>query len=212
MKSVLQLQRAFKSIGGASILEDTGLSVFEGGFHSIIGGTGAGKSTLMKILAGLEHPDKGELSFSGHRSDIFFIHDSYDLLFPMNLLEMIKTYRYIYPFWCNDIFNHLRRERKFSIRKNFQELSDTHKKQFLLIMALATKSKLILVDDFSSAMDSECQEYFLKELKLYTARGGAVVVTGRDSTMIERPGNYLFTLENKKILEKKESGLERLVA
>ncbi|MBI4898507.1 MAG: ATP-binding cassette domain-containing protein [Actinobacteria bacterium] len=50
-------------------LSDVSLSVSMGQFVAVLGGRGAGKSTLMRIAAGLERPDSGHVSIDGRRID-----------------------------------------------------------------------------------------------------------------------------------------------
>src|ERR1700677_562640 len=49
----------------APVLRDFDLSVIQGEVHALVGATGAGKSTLAHILAGLLRPDSGKITFLG---------------------------------------------------------------------------------------------------------------------------------------------------
>lgn len=54
-----------KSFGGAQALKGVGLSIEPGEVHGLVGANGAGKSTFIKILAGLVRPDSGEIRLNG---------------------------------------------------------------------------------------------------------------------------------------------------
>lgn len=222
MKIIVEVRNGFKHLNREIVLEDVTFYVKEGKLVSIFGLDKSVKNILMKSLAGLEFFDEGELFLFGEdpyqkdfgrRNEVFFIHDDYDLLFPMNFLEMIKLYRSVYPRWSNQTFNTLRKERKFSIRKDFNELSRTHKKQLLLITALAVNPKVIFIDDFASGLDIEAQRYFLKLLKKFTKDGGAVIMTSGLNSELRKQSDLCFTINGRKLeLMRGEEAREQLVA
>jgi len=54
-----------KSFGGVAALEHVDFSVRKGEIHALLGGNGAGKSTILKMLSGVHKPDKGEIWING---------------------------------------------------------------------------------------------------------------------------------------------------
>ena len=54
-----------KSFGGVAALEHVDFTVREGEIHALLGGNGAGKSTILKMLSGVHKPDKGEIRING---------------------------------------------------------------------------------------------------------------------------------------------------
>src|ERR1700720_3483393 len=54
-----------KSFGGVAALENVDFSVRKGEIHALLGGNGAGKSTVLKMLSGVHKPDKGEIWING---------------------------------------------------------------------------------------------------------------------------------------------------
>ncbi|MEL7216177.1 MAG: nitrate ABC transporter ATP-binding protein [Pseudomonadota bacterium] len=62
---ILTLTDVSKGYGGTPVLKDISLDVAEGEFVAVLGFSGTGKTTLMNMLAGLEMPDRGEITFRG---------------------------------------------------------------------------------------------------------------------------------------------------
>jgi rhamnose transport system ATP-binding protein len=62
---LIELRGIGKSYGGARALSDISFSIQRGMVHGIAGENGAGKSTVVKILTGVIHPDEGELLVEG---------------------------------------------------------------------------------------------------------------------------------------------------
>ncbi len=70
-QSILKLERVSKGFGATDarreVLHDVDLAVTEGELVAIVGFSGSGKSTLVNLLAGLEMPDRGSVTFHGKR-------------------------------------------------------------------------------------------------------------------------------------------------
>ena len=63
---VLALHHAAKSFGAVHAVADGTIDLYAGEAHALVGENGAGKSTMVKILAGVYQPDSGELLIDGH--------------------------------------------------------------------------------------------------------------------------------------------------
>src|SRR5215213_4673844 len=61
----IDVRSVSKSFNGFKALDDVSLSVPDGSLTALLGPSGGGKSTLLRVLAGLEAPDSGEVLFSG---------------------------------------------------------------------------------------------------------------------------------------------------
>jgi sulfate/thiosulfate transport system ATP-binding protein len=61
----IDVRNVSKSFSGFQALEDVSLSVPDGSLTALLGPSGGGKSTLLRVIAGLEAPDSGEILFSG---------------------------------------------------------------------------------------------------------------------------------------------------
>jgi rhamnose transport system ATP-binding protein len=62
---VLSLEHAAKSFGAVRAVVDASIQLYTGEAHALVGENGAGKSTIVKILAGVHHPDRGQLVVNG---------------------------------------------------------------------------------------------------------------------------------------------------
>src|SRR5690349_13801625 len=68
--NLLELRNIEKSFPGrvTPVLADITLTIPEGQFTAVVGCSGAGKTTLISLIAGLSTPDRGEIIFDGHPS------------------------------------------------------------------------------------------------------------------------------------------------
>ena len=61
----LELKNVVKRVGAETHIHETSLTLATEGFNVLLGATGAGKTTLIKLMAGLEQPTSGEIWFNG---------------------------------------------------------------------------------------------------------------------------------------------------
>jgi ribose transport system ATP-binding protein len=73
---LLELKNVSKSFGGVSALRDVDFTVAQGEIHGVVGENGAGKSTMMKIIAGMHNDFQGQILLDGRELRFRNPHDS----------------------------------------------------------------------------------------------------------------------------------------
>lgn len=66
-KSLLRIEKVFKSFGGLMVLNDINLTLEQGELLGLIGPNGAGKSTLFNVISSVYRPDRGDVFLEGER-------------------------------------------------------------------------------------------------------------------------------------------------
>ena len=66
---MLELKRIYHYYGKAKVLEELNLRVENESLNAVIGPNGVGKSTLLRLISGLEKPSRGRIFFLGERID-----------------------------------------------------------------------------------------------------------------------------------------------
>ena len=95
--SLLELIGIEKSFGDAKVLQGISLTAAQGEFITLLGASGCGKTTTLRIIAGLETPDKGQVLLSGtdmthaepNRRDVNTVFQNYALFPHMNVAQNI---------------------------------------------------------------------------------------------------------------------------
>src|SRR5258705_3843159 len=93
----LLVDRVTKRFGGVTAVDDVSLAVGRGEFFALLGSSGCGKTTLLRLLAGFETPDAGRLVIDGqdmtgvppHRRPINMMFQSYALFPHMNVADNV---------------------------------------------------------------------------------------------------------------------------
>src|SRR5437667_9658591 len=73
---LLELRNVSKSFGGVAALRDVDFTMARGEIHGLVGENGAGKSTMMKIIAGVHHDFQGQMLLDGREVRFRSPHDS----------------------------------------------------------------------------------------------------------------------------------------
>src|SRR4029078_10335861 len=69
-QEIIRLERVSKRFGGIVAVNDVSFAIARGEIHAVVGENGAGKSTIMKMLAGVHRPDSGTLVLRGEATAI----------------------------------------------------------------------------------------------------------------------------------------------
>ena len=169
----LSLDALSKSFGANRVLDDVTVDFGEMRSLALIGPSGGGKSTLLRIIAGLEPPDSGSITLDGervgsdeaslrrHRLHLGVVFQAYNL-FPhltalANITLPLEKVHGLAPAAAEE----LAREtlRRFALadhaEKKPAELSGGQKQRVAIARAIAIKPKLLLFDEPTSALDPE---------------------------------------------------------
>jgi ribose transport system ATP-binding protein len=163
-----------KSYGGAQALRSVSLSVFPGQVHGLVGANGAGKSTVIRILAGLTQPDDGDIVVEGKRVvadnphvasklGMSFIHQELAFVPGMTVLENImlgmpKKTRFGVVDWgaiAKDVEPIAARVGvRAPLDANAKGLSTAENWLINIARALVLKARLIVMDEPTAALSA----------------------------------------------------------
>ena len=191
---VARFKKRFNS--GATIDIDFQQSTRDFGVMALFGPSGCGKTTLLRSLAGLIHPDDGQIEFAGNtwfssdqkialspqQRDIGFLFQEYALFPHLNVVDNIG-------FGIQSLSHVERQQRLKEMFKMFElkglehqfprELSGGQQQRVALARALIRQPKLLLLDEPLSALDAILREQLRGELRqrLSDLKTPVIVVT-----------------------------------
>ena len=157
--AVSQLTRRF---GAKTALDSVTLNVTRGGVHGLVGANGAGKTTLIKHILGLLRAESGTVRVFGRDpvadpvgvlSRIGYLSEENELPEWMRVDELIRYSRAFYASWDDAYAEELRRTFALDAAAKIKNLSKGQKARAGLLVALAHRPELLLLDEPSSGLD-----------------------------------------------------------
>ena len=182
----------YKSYNGKEIISDFNLTIESGTFLTIIGTSGTGKTTVLKMINGLVLPDKGEIHINGKnilienlialRRNIGYVIQG-NILFPhLTVAENIAYVLHLKKYSRTDIARIVTEKLQQvnlppELANRFpHQLSGGQQQRVGIARALAANPNIILMDEPFGALDSITRKQLQHELKALHQLSGATIV------------------------------------
>lgn len=189
--------------GKATIFDRFNLDIAEREVTLITGINGVGKSTLLRLIAGVLKPASGKVIFhekmgKDPRGYIGFISDTLSLYENMTVARAIDLHCSVYK--INDFDDRLLKRTKINSHQKIKELSVGQRTIFHLNLIIATEPKLLLIDEIIHSIDVYLRGVFLKELiKMLSEKDVTVIFVNLNFRDIENLLDRVIMLKNGEI-------------
>jgi len=211
---VFEVKNLFFEANGQQILKEITLSILPGDYCAIIGPNGGGKTTLIRLLLGLERPTKGTIKLFGQPLQRFkrwhkigYVPQraaQLDQNFPATVLEVVKMGRIA----SQGLFSRESEEDRTAIaeammkmdvtdikEKLIGELSGGQRQRVMIARALASQPEVLILDEPNTGVDAVSQNRFYRLLKeLNRESGMTIIFITHDIGVIADDIGRLFTV------------------
>ena len=212
MGNIVEIKGVNKIYGTNHVVKDLDLEVKEGEFLTLLGSSGCGKTTTLRMIAGFEEPTSGSITVEGEP-----IEDKEP--FERNVNTVFQSYA-LFPHMTiyNNIAYGLRMKKvpKAEIKQRVTEmmelvqlvgfekrypsqLSGGQKQRVAIASAIAADAKLMLFDEPTSGLDFSHMEKVGVLLKSLADSGNTVLVATHDPELIEMCCDYVLCIEHGKL-------------
>lgn len=193
---------------------------FESGkIYGLLGKNGTGKTTLIKIMAGLLQPGTGVCTAEGHdvfkripsvMTQIFVVPEEFSLP-NITLKQYVNINAPFYSGFNLEQFDEFAREFELPKNKKLNTLSYGQKKKFLLSFGLATNTRLMFLDEPSNGLDIPSKSQLRKNIARALTDDRSIVISTHqardlesliDTILIIEDGKIVFNYEYNSITEK----------
>ena len=192
---------AFAYDAGETVLQDVSLDIRQGDFTAMIGPNGGGKTTLLKLILGLLKPDKGVIRVLGQSSQkaapcIGYVPQDVHInsSFPITAVDVVlmgmlaprKRWRRKSSSDRREAMAALERLEVGALaERKIGALSGGQRQRVFIARALATRPKLMLLDEPTASIDTKGQADFFKMLKELN-KDVTILVVSHDLLVISR--------------------------
>ena len=174
----IELIHVNKKLGGKEVLKGVDLTLEEGKLYGIIGENGSGKTMLLRLLAGLIHPDDGEVHYGGKKVkkltqvvNIGLSIENIGLYDDMTVYQNMKYYAKLSGGCDKKKIEETLLRMGLTDRKNmrFAKLSLGLKQKAVLAQAILSIPDLLLLDEPTNGLDTDAKDaskrWFWKKFK-----------------------------------------------
>ncbi|MCB9113157.1 MAG: ABC transporter ATP-binding protein [Anaerolineales bacterium] len=189
---MLELRNVVKSYEGKPLLNDISFTVSQGETICLLGASGSGKSTILRMIAGLDFPDRGAILLNGidlagtppHLRDFGLVFQDYGLFPHLNVFDNIAFGLKMRNLPADEISLRVAallgqvNLAGFDSRK-VTDLSGGEQQRVALARALAPSPRLLMFDEPLGALDRSLKEGLLNEIRsiLHETKIPAIYVT-----------------------------------
>lgn len=196
--NIVTVDEITKAYGERKLFDKASFFLQEGEKAGIIGINGTGKSTLLKIIAGIENPDTGNVILANHYT-VQYLPQTPEFEVTDTVLQAV-------------VRGHVTEENHWTIESeaktmmtrlgitDFEEtcghLSGGQRKRLALVSALLAKADILLLDEPTNHLDSEMSTWLESELRAYK---GSIIMVTHDRYFLDSVANRIIEVDKGKI-------------
>ena len=209
MESIVTISNVSKRFGKTVALDDVSLEIPAGTVCALLGANGAGKTTAIRILLGLEAPDRGTSSVIGMdsrkhareiRGLVGYVADQPALYDWMTVGEIGWFTSGFYPYGF--VSEYQRNIKRFGLdeTQTIKTLSRGMRAKVSLSLALSHQPELLVLDEPTSGLDPLVRREFLESMIDVAAEGRTVLLCSHQVSEVERVADLVAILMNGKLV------------
>lgn len=166
-------------------LKEVSFALPQGTVMGFIGRNGAGKSTTLKSILGLVHPDKGQVTFMEQdvaqneqymKENIGVVLGGIDFYAQKKIKTITDVTRRFYPNWEDEKYRHYLSLFGLDETKRVRELSDGMRVKYLIALALSHQAKLLILDEPTSGLDPVSRDELTELFRAIVADGSRSIL------------------------------------
>ena len=172
--------RNLRKVYPAFTLQDVSFTVPAGSVTGLVGRNGAGKSTTLKSLLGLVHPDGGEVRFCGmdttenekaFKEQIGVVLGGIDFYPKKKLKTITAVTKKFYVNWDEEAYRRYMALFALDEQKRVDQLSNGMRVKYLIALALSHHARLLILDEPTSGLDPVSRDELVQLFKALVADG-----------------------------------------
>lgn len=205
---------------GRPLFEGLNLALEAGHVYGLLGRNGAGKSSLLKHIAGLLFPKSGTCTVMGYDSQrrqpaflshLFLVPEEFYLP-QVTISRYVNTYAPFYPNFDESAFQAYLHEFKVPRDQKLTDMSYGQKKKVIISFGLATNTKCLIMDEPTNGLDIPSKSQFRKVIAAAVNEEKCIVISTHQVRDLDNLIDSIVVIDNHRIIFKQdvETVTERL--
>jgi ABC-2 type transport system ATP-binding protein len=205
METVIETRSLSRWFKNKEAVRDLNLRLAPNRVYAFLGRNGAGKTTTIKMLAGIIRPSSGSSALFGQDSQklrpvdwqkIGYVSENQELYEWMTVEELIAFTAKLYPGWDREFERYLIAKLELPMTRRISKCSRGEKVKLALLLAMAFRPKLILLDEPFAGLDPLARSEFLDTLLEVTAQSDwSVFFSTHDIEDVEKLADEVVILD-----------------
>ena len=210
----LELQKLSYEINGEhnkKILDEINIKNNDLPIIGLIGPSGGGKTSILRLIAGSEEPTKGKILFSEDVTNLSYVSQSVitfrgSLIDNITLFDPSPNIEYLRLIWdmCEISFCKIEDAKDLLISDDGLNISGGQNQRINLARALYSKPRILLLDEFTSALDNEIESSILQKLKTFCKKEKIKVVMSAHRDSARESCDIFYYVDKGKCSEKSD--------
>jgi ABC-2 type transport system ATP-binding protein len=201
MSKLVELKHISKEYANKKVLHDISLTIEENQVIAFLGGNGTGKSTILRIISGLERPSSGKVMYSNKQLRIGYVPDRFPKMLRFTPGEYLRYVGRIGGIPEDDLTKRIpdllhRFQLKEMNNKWIMHLSKGNIQKVGIIQAILQKPDLLILDEPVSGLDVHAQQELLTIIKELKEQGSTILLTYHESNIFDDVIESTYYLNN----------------
>ncbi len=192
----------------ARIFDDFSLTLEQNNVYGLLGKNGTGKSTLLYLISGLLRPVRGTVKIDGVESqlrrpdvlgELFIVPEEFELP-AMSLDTYVKLNESFYPHFSREVLNQCLQDFELPLAMRLDELSMGQKKKVYMSFALASGTRLLLMDEPTNGLDIPSKSQFRKVIARSMTADRTLIISTHQVHDVEQLLDHIIILDRHRLL------------
>jgi len=191
-------------------LKDVSFSLEMGYIMGFVGRNGAGKSTTLKSMMNLVHPDSGEIEICGmnlkdHEKDIKqmvgFVNGGMEQYSTVKIKTVTSITRRFFKEWNEETYKYYLEKFEIDEKKKFKQLSTGMKLKYSIAVALSHNAKLLILDEPTSGLDPAARDEIVQIFQEFVEDGEhSILFSTHITSDLDKCADFITYIKNGEVL------------
>lgn len=191
------------------VFEGISLQFEKGKIYGLLGENGVGKTTLLKLICGLQRPEQGSCLVDGLVSfdrkpemlrNILFMPDEVMLPYDATPIKYVKELAPFYPRYDEGMFRNMMQELEVEPDRRFKEMSFGQQKKSLIAASLSLGTDYVLLDEPTNGLDIPSKSDLRRILSKRTGEETTIIISTHQVKDVENLIDPIIILSQKDVL------------